>query len=111
MVTAAKCLTGPIHFFEDDWQEDFEDVDCINCDKKFGGQRHIKISYSTSKQKCTDNKCVYELAERFGHNPYIYKNKNWTIYKCKNCDDEVIKTGKIINNEPYIIELDCEDEN
>lgn len=95
--------------YSDSWeltQNDGEE-ECRECRKSFSYYRDIKTTYNTERKKCEEGKCEYELnTKEVMRNPYIYKDLNWTIYKCKICDDEIIKTGKIaVDNQPYIIPL------
>jgi hypothetical protein len=82
--------------------EDGEE-ECSECEKTFSYCRNVSVSYSTNRKQC--DKCKYELDQTRITNPYIYKGKNWCLWRCKICHDEQIKTGEE-RSEPYIIELE-----
>jgi len=77
---------------------------CDECGKHFSFSKDYDVTYSTCRKKC--KVCDCELSQEKLHNPYIYKDKNWTIYKCKVCEDIIVKTGEVAkDNEPYISPL------
>ena len=79
-----------------------DNFECNECGKYFSYQRDIEVTYSTERKKCGD-KCDYQLDEDKIKNPYIYNEKNWTIWKCSKCHDNVTKLGNISEDKiPYI---------
>ena len=97
--------------YSDSWEfSDDGEEECPECEKNFSYNINTRVTYNTERKKCKEGKCEYEIDETKITNPYIYKYKdkdlNWTIYKCKICDDEIIKTGEVAaDNKPYIIPL------
>ena len=91
----------------DSWECDDEEDDreCGECGKVFGYNRIITVAYTSYKKKC--EKCEYVLdTDRYGPNPYIYDGRNWTIYICKECQDEEVKVGPMTEDgKPYTIPL------
>jgi hypothetical protein len=96
--------------FEDDEydysDQDSHDIDCYECDKPFSVCASIEVTYSTTKEKCK-NGCNYVISKLDWRrdNPYNYKDKNYCIYSCTICDDEITKTGPV-KSEPYVIPLE-----
>ena len=114
------------HEYQDSWDANIEtdcdtEIVCESCNKEFIVSAQTYIKYTSSKINCEDKDPIeehdYKLAER-GYidlplnNPYIYKDKNYTIYHCTKCDDEEIKTGPIAQDgKPYIIPLETKESN
>ena len=91
----------------DSWEcSDEGEEECPECQKKFNYSRNIQVSYSSWRSKC--DKCDYELdKERFTGNPYLYSDRNWTIWKCKVCENEIVKAAPIAEDgKPYVIPLE-----
>lgn len=89
-----------------EWEEDNGGIDC-DCGKSFDYERIVSVDYSTSRWECGEGKCEYELYFNGCTNPYIYEDKNWTIWRCKVCHNEIIKTANIATDgKPYIIDID-----
>ena len=86
------------YIFSDSWKfSDFGEIEC-DCGKSFDYIEDVSVSYSTTRSKCKDRSCKIKLDRR----PYIYNNKNWTIWKCVICDDKIYKVSKIVGNEPRL---------
>lgn len=107
-------IVCPYCGYEDECSYEHDDdngqTECGSCGETFNFERHIDVEWSTTKQSCTEKGEVHSYKLRAWHTPYIYSGKNWTIYHCEKCDDEVIKTAPIAENgEPFTIPLDSED--
>lgn len=90
--------------YSDSWElSDEGTTECEECGKEFGFSREVSVSYSTKRVRCEPKQCKFKLKEiKYGPNPYIYKGKNWTIWQCKTCNHEILKTSNFIGNEPRI---------
>lgn len=87
-------------------EDEEQEFECGHCLKKFTIQMHISYSWTTKRPACADDKHQYVLSEDKSTNPYIYDNRNWTIYKCSICHDELIKTGPVAEDgKPYVVPL------
>lgn len=94
--------------YSDSWEcSEYGEEECPDCYNPFSYNRDVSVSYSTTREKCKDS-CNYELNQEKMRNPYHYNDKNWCLWKCTVCNDEITKTGPI-KGEPYIIPV--EDEN
>jgi hypothetical protein len=96
--------------FEDDEytysDQDSHDIHCDECDQDFVVCANIETTYSTTRKECAEGECDYSLENtEMVRNPYIYKGKNWCIWKCKVCQNEKILVGTV-KDEPYVIPLD-----
>ena len=91
----------------DSWEIDGdyeEDVECEECGKTYIYERIVDVSYTTTKTKC--KVCHYKLRGReYLVNPYIHADKNWTLYTCVDCDNELSITSEVILNIPYIADI------
>lgn len=86
----------------DSWEmSDDGEYDC-DCGKSFEYTRNYSVDYSTSRTRCKHNECKLVLMERWGDNPYIYSDKNWTIWQCKTCKSEVVKASNFVGNKPRL---------
>lgn len=92
----------------DSWEmsDSDDECECGDCYKIFSYEREFEITYSSSRKQC-NSKCKYILSsEEHGchrENPYIYNNKNWTLWSCKTCHHEIILTGPLSHDKkPYI---------
>lgn len=91
------------------FEDELSDCECQHCGKKFTATRDVTVAYSTSRNKC-EGECNYILRDdkEKSHirSHYIYRSKNWTIWRCTECHDDKILTGPVAeNNEPYVIPL------
>ena len=100
--------------YEDCWEYDFdsdgEEFECEECGKKFDVQEKITYEYKSTRHPCEGQCEEFELREPFYNctNPYNHKGLNYTLWQCKICQREVIKTGEV-KGEPYIIEVSDDD--
>jgi hypothetical protein len=90
--------------FSDSWEwSDYDDNEkCPKCNKSFSYERIVSCEYSTKRTRCKSKDCRYTLEERFSDNPYIYNNKNWTIWECEICKDHVVKVSKYVGDKPRL---------
>jgi hypothetical protein len=88
----------------DSWEfRDDGNEKCQECGKEFTYSANHSVTYSTYRKVC-EGEHQYVLDPEKFENPYIYKGKNWCLYRCTKCLHEVIKTGEV-KEKPYIIEV------
>lgn len=90
----------------DSWEfnEDSGTHTCGGCEKEFNVERHIEVTYSTSRIKCEEGKHIYQLESYFIHKRKY--DKGWSdlpeaewqyirVEMCAECGGiEYIKIGK-----------------
>ena len=89
-----------------EWGDSGDEETCSDCGKVFSYERNMTVDYCTTRKQCEEGKCEYIIDTESAHGgePYIYDDRNWTIYKCKHCHDRNIKTGPIAaDGKPYTI--------
>ena len=89
--------------FSDSWEfSDDGELDCYECGKSFDFYREISCSYVTKRTPCKNGEHILALYERYSGNPYLYNNKNWTVWECEICKMHVIKVSHFVGNEPRL---------
>ena len=84
-------------------QDEQTELECPHCEKSFTVTASWDVSYSSERKSCGKGKHEFIMSDHLGHNPYIYSGRNWTIYQCKVCHEEVVLTGPVVaDGQPYV---------